>query len=85
MKQVGRGLLYFVFFHCVDNRIIILTHLNAYIVLFVCVLRVLWAKYFDSITTKVAFFSAVEETKRLKDKVNMLFESFGHTMHMCMA
>lgn len=30
--------------------------------------RVQWSKYFDSIGTRVAFFSAVEETKRLKEK-----------------
>lgn len=32
--------------------------------------RVLWANYFDSIRMKVAFFSAVEETKWLKDKAS---------------
>ena len=40
-----------------------------YIDLFACVLRVLWAKYFDTVRMRVAFFSAVEETNRLKDKV----------------
>jgi len=51
--------------HSFDVSIVILTSVNAHIVWFVCVLRVLWAKYFDSIRKKVAFFSAVEETKRL--------------------
>jgi len=43
----------------------------------VCVFRVFWAQYFDSIRTKVAFFSAIEETKRLKDEV---FSQYYHTV-----